>query len=259
MAGGGERGCMRLRAPEDFPLPGGGSRAESGTRSSAQPPEAPLWFRYLLCLHFCSFPQGSLSVCILCMCISKVCAHGKCVKNSPLVILEGCIISQINTILLKPGGIRRMQGLRGVGGDTHRGMGSAGRAPRRVCLGGQGEDRWARQASSPGVGVGGMGLGEVPQWAGWVLMPWAGPCLRKGRRMKTAPDSWLPGLSPSSAGHQTDLRHLHQPCHLAQPLELPRRRRTETLVDGASGQGHAQGPSRCPSRLWAPVDMAWCC
>lgn len=47
----------------------------------------------------------------------------------------------------------------GLGGDTHRGMASAGRAPRRVRLGGRGEDGWARQAGSPGVGVGGMGRG----------------------------------------------------------------------------------------------------
>lgn len=88
-------------------------------------------------------------------------------------------------------------------------------------------------------------------------MLWAGPCLRKGCWMKTAPDSSLPGLSPSSAGHRQALRHLHQPCHLAQPLEPPQeegRRDGDPCgwcVGWDQGQGHAQGPSRC-LRLWAP-------
>lgn len=50
---------------------------------------------------------------ILYMCVSKVCVT--CLKNSPLDTLEDCIISEINTILLKPDGIRRTQGL-GMGG-----------------------------------------------------------------------------------------------------------------------------------------------
>lgn len=61
------------------------------------------------------------------------------------------------------------------------------------------------------------------------------------------------GLSSSSSGHQTDLRHIHQPCHLAQPrsraaeeprptgtgpqLELLLRARRGPACHGAHGRG----------------------
>lgn len=83
----------------------------------------------------------------------------------------------------------------------------------------------------------------------------AGQCRRGGRCEEASRCLLNTPVSPSSAGHQTDLRHLHQPRTLARlPEPNRRRRRTRDPRDGASSQGH----SGAQLMSCLPVDTRGC-